>query len=282
MSIVDVSQMWSSIGGSIATPKADATDKTYAFTEAYMVVCTVGTTLLEALAATGVPQNGEQHSSGVAAFVTNSTGTQLSPILFQVTVGFEGESPDPDSVEVEWTDQSTSEPIDRDWSGAAIVTVNGEQVEGLTVEVADQIAIVRKRFLTINTASLRAYRRATNSDTFLGWPPGTCRLVGFSAKNRYKYNQPQEQWSVTARFQFREPYANTTDAQAWYKRWRHEGIYVDDGTGLIRRALDQNGQEVTKPVLLKSDGTQELDPNNAYFVHTQVYGSLPYSGLGLL
>jgi hypothetical protein len=42
------------------------------------------------------------------------------------------------------------------------------------------------------------------------------------------------------------------------------------------------GQEVTKPVLLKADGTVETDPAAAVFNHTQVYDSLPYSGLGLL
>jgi hypothetical protein len=72
-----------------------------------------------------------------------------------------------------------------------------------------------------------------------------------------------------------------TDAQAWWKRWRHEGIYVNVG-GVIQRARDYMGQEVTKPVLLKTDGTQELDPNSAVWVYTQLYGSLPYSGLGLI
>jgi len=76
----------------------------------------------------------------------------------------------------------------------------------------------------------------------------------------------------------------TSDGQinkAWYKRWRHEGLYVLAG-GVIRRATDTLGQEVTKPVLLKVDGTQETDPDAAYFFHTQVYGSLPYASLGLI
>jgi hypothetical protein len=51
---------------------------------------------------------------------------------------------------------------------------------------------------------------------------------------------------------------------------------------VIMRAVDEMGQEVSKPVLLKLDGTQETNPNAAAFIHTQVYGSLPYSGLGLI
>jgi len=141
--------------------------------------------------------------------------------------------------------------------------------------------VITRKFTSINTSGIAAYRRSTNSDTFLGWPPGTARLIGFSAKNRFVYNGLQEEWNVTARIQFRQPYANTTAAQAWYKRWRHEGLYILDGA-TVRRATDDQGQEMTKPVLLKVDGTQETNPDNAYFVHTQVYGSLPYSALGLI
>jgi hypothetical protein len=197
-----------------------------------------------------------------------------------VTVSYRG-VPNDDAVEVEWTDTTTTEPIDRDITGRAIMTVNLEPVDGLSMDVNDQIVVIRRKFLTINTAGIAAYRRSTNSDTYLGWAPGTARLVGFSAKNRFAYNGIQELWDVTARIQFREPYANTTPAQAWYKRWRHEGLYIKDGS-IIRRATDGQGQEVVKPVLLKLDGTQETDPDAAYFFHSQVYGSLPYSALGLI
>jgi hypothetical protein len=149
------------------------------------------------------------------------------------------------------------------------------------MDVADQVVVITRKFTSINTAGIALYRRATNSDEFLGWPPGTARLVGFSAKNRFVYGGIQEEWTVTARIQFREPFAGTTPAQTWYKRWRHEGLYVRHN-GLIVRAIDDNYQEVTKPVLLKIDGTQETNPDNAYFAHTQVYGSLPYSALGLI
>ena len=185
------------------------------------------------------------------------------------------------SVEVEWTDSTSTEPIDRDINGYAIVTANGEPVDGLSMDISDQVVVIRRKFASINTASIGAYRRATNSDTFLGWAPGTARLIGFSAKNKFAYGGLAEAWDVTARIQFREAYANTTPAQAWYKRWRHEGLYVNDG-GVVRRAIDAQMQPASKPVLLKIDGTQETNPEAAYFFHTQVYGSLPYSTLGLI
>jgi hypothetical protein len=48
------------------------------------------------------------------------------------------------------------------------------------------------------------------------------------------------------------------------------------------RARDPLGQEVTKPVLLTIIGTQETNPDLAMFNYTQLYGSLPYSALGLI
>jgi hypothetical protein len=149
------------------------------------------------------------------------------------------------------------------------------------MDVADQIVVIRRKFSSVNPPAIRQYRRATNSDTFLGWPPGTARLVGYSAKNQFKFGAEREAWDVAARIQFREPFAGTTPAQAWYKRWRHEGLMVRAGA-VIRRAIDSLGQEKTKPVLLKLDGTEEANPDAAAFIHTQVYGSLPYSALGLI
>ena len=207
----------------------------------------------------------------------------MGPTLWIVTVTYTG-VPSPESeietTSVEWSDTSSTEPIDRDYNGRAIVTTNREVVEGLTMDIADQTCVITRRFRSINTYTIAEYRHATNSDTFLGWPPGTARLVGFSAKSEFAYGS-NTGWDVTARIQFRAGLAGATNAQAWYKRWRHEGYYIKDGS-LIRRATDSQQQEVAKPVLLKADGTEETNPDNALYKYTQVYGSLPYSGLGLV
>lgn len=286
MSVVAVSKMWSKRGGSLDSEKSDAFDVKFAFTDGYQVL--TDDTAMDAVdvvtgaVALGLPYFGDQYKSGINAFVTGVKPDCTGPISWMISIGYTGVSDDDANatVEVEWTDTTTTEPIDRDWTGRAIVTVNKEQVDGLSMDIADQVCVIRRKFLTINTAGIAAYRRATNSDTFLGWPAGTARLVGFSAKNQFKYGAPQELWDVTARIQFREPYANTTPAQAWYKRWRHEGLLEKRG-GIIQRALDDKLQEVTRPVLLKASGEKETDPDSAVFFHTQVYGSLPFSALGL-
>jgi len=285
MSYINVTKMWSKSGGTFSSENFDINAAKYAFTEAWQVLCELGDNAADAIVGVpGIPAHGEQHPSGAYSYAKTFNATPMGPTLWVVTVGYEGVSstnPENDSVDVEWTDTTSTEPIDRDYNGRAIVTVNNEIVTGLTMELADQMCVIRRRFATINLAAIAAYRHATNSDTFLGWPAGTARLIGFSAKNQFSYYAPNEGWDVTARIQFRRGLAGASDAQAWHKRWRHEGFYVKYGS-TVRRARDAAGLDAAKPVLLKSNGTEETNPDNAVFYYTQIYGSLPYAALGLV
>lgn len=303
MAALSVTQMWSKEGGSGESEKYDSFATKFSHTEGFQVVAEPGDSAEDVLSAIDptsgvkVPDYGARHRSGADSFVKSKTAEPVGPIFWMVLVNYEGSRFD-SNVDVEWTDTTSSEPIDRDYFGKAIVTANNEQVEGLTYELSDSICVIRRKFFVFNAYTTNVYRHATNSDTFLGWPPGTARLVGYSAKNQFKFGQPLEQWDVTARIQFRVPYMGATPEQAWHKRWRHEGLYVRDlvvnpnggdpgappylPSNTWSRARDANGQEVTKPVLLMPDGTQNLvDGDSAYFIYTQLYGSLPYSALGL-
>jgi hypothetical protein len=285
MAAISVTQMWSKEGGSGESEKYDSFATRFSHTEGYQVEAEIGDSPEDVLAATGIPAYGERHRSGADSFVISKDAQPLGPIFWIVTVNFTGSRFD-GNVDIEWTDSTSSEPVDRDYYGRAIQTVVGEQVEGLTYELSDPVVVIRRKFFLFNAYTISQYRHATNSDTFLGWPPGTARLVGISAKNQFKFGMPLEQWDVTARIQFRIPYMGATAAQAWYKRWRHEGLYynaaIDPDTKFERaRATDIHGQEMTKPILLKANGAQEGIADNALFVYTQLYGSLPYSALGL-
>jgi hypothetical protein len=293
MAAISVTQMWSKEGGSGESEKYDSFASKFSHTEGYQVEAEPGDSPEDVLAADGIPAYGARHRSGADSFVKSKTAEPAGPIFWVVMVNYEGQRFD-GNVDVEWTDTTSSEPVDRDYSGRAIVTANNEQVEGLTYELSDSICVIRRKFFVFNAYTTNVYRHATNSDTFLGWPPGTARLVGYSAKNQFKFGMPLEQWDVTARIQFRVPYMGATPAQAWHKRWRHEGLLVrteppyvfgEDAVPVeqwpISRARDANNQEVTKPVLLRQDGTQQINPDLAYFQYTQLYGSLPYAALGL-
>ena len=281
MSVINVTKMWSKTGGTFASDKFYTYANKIGITEGYQVLAEPGDDVSVIESAAGLPRHGDQHSSGRWAFVNSITPSPLGPFFWLVIIGYEGD--DSSSViDIEWTDTTSSEPIDRDFNGKAIVTKNNEQVEGLTMEISDPVLIVRRKMDEVNLYSIGAYRHATNSDSFWGWPPGTARLVGYSAKNQFIFGDVREQWDVTARIQFRYPLAGATSEKAWYKRWRHEGLYVWNPLGGgTRRALDDMGQEVTKPVLLNQIGERETDPSAAIFIYSQVYDSLPYVGLGL-
>jgi hypothetical protein len=286
MAVIDATKMWSREGGSSTSEKYDNFATTYSHTEAYFCTAAIGDDSETVKETTLLPAYGSRHDSGVDSFLKSKSAEPVGPISWIVTLQYEGKRFDA-TVDIEWSDSTSTEPIDRDYDGEAIVTACKEQVEGLTMEISDPVVIIRRKFFTFNAYSIAAYRHATNSDTFLGWPPGTARIVGYSAKNQFKYGLPQEQWDVTARIQFRLPLMGATSAQAWYKRWRHEGRLINgsatpDTTMIPVRARDQNGQEVTKPVLLNLNGTQQLDPNAAIWKYTQIYNSLPYASLGLL
>ncbi len=280
MTVQNVTQMWSKEGGSGTSSKYDTFSDEYSHTSAFQVLAEIGDTVEDVAGATGVPQFGDRHPTGVASFVRSKKVSAIGPIFWLVEIGYEGKFFD-STVDVEWSDSTTSEPIDRDFYGTAIRTAAGEQVQGLSYDISDPVVVIRRRFFSVNSNAIAAYRHATNSDTFLGWPPGTARLVGYSAKNQFKRGAPLELWDVTARIQFRYAVMGASNEQAWYKRWRHEGIMILND-GVQQRARDHLGAEVTSPVLLKLDGTQERDPDDAVFLYTKLYGDLPYSGLGLL
>jgi hypothetical protein len=57
------------------------------------------------------------------------------------------------------------------------------------------------------------------------------------------------------------------------------------GTGYkskLIRAVDSNGEAVSKPVLLAADGTQELNADNAIWLERPTKQALPYGALGLV
>lgn len=284
MTIHSITKMWSKDGGSFSCEAYDPSSQQWDITEAYQVTCDPSDNEIDVVRASvgnnSIPLFGEPHSSGLA-FVNMIQPQRVSPILWVVQVGYSGGTGATSGVNIQWSGSQTTEPIDRDIHGRAICTANGEPVDGLSMDIADQVVTIQRKFASINMRAIAPYWRATNSDTFLGWPPGTARLVDYQASKRMVYTGAVEPWDVTAKIQFREPYAGTTAEQAWWCRWRHEGLYVRVGN-LICRARDHLGQERAKPVLLKADGTEETDPDAAVFIHTQVYDSLPYASLGLL
>jgi hypothetical protein len=283
VTISSVTRAWSRSSGQGTSD--DGNKLTLSFTEGYQVVHTVDTTDLELLTAADLPATGSLFPGTFAACKTIGPITRIGPIYSIVAVSYEGEvgpnvndSPLNQPPIYKWTDTTSNEAIDQDWDGNPICTVLGETIEGVTMDLADQSLNITRNYALFSPWITHNYRHATNSDLFANYAPGTARLIAFSADSVSNEGFPY--WVVNATIQFRFPY-NTSPEKAWYARTRHEGYYVKVG-GKVVRATDDNKEPTTKPVLLKADGTRELNPANAIWLEWKRYNSLPYAALGLL
>jgi hypothetical protein len=300
--------MWSRTGSS-----ASSTDEgrgfDISFREAYQVTHDPGISMYQIYTATAGPQplpainspypKTFNPTTGLPAtffdfvFYRSASPTVVSPIMTIVEYEASGsfgplgpnDSPLNQPPKIDWTDAETDEPIDVDFDGVPICTINGEPIEGITAKIADQVVTIQRNYALFSPAITAAYRRSVSSDLFLGYAAGTAKMIRFSAKEVRGEDLPAY-WDVTASIQFRLPY-RTTAAKAWYKRVLNQGFYIKDGTKRRRateRDLDSTAPAVpmVKPVLLKTDGTIETNPASATFLEFKVYGALPYNALGLI
>lgn len=281
-------EMWSKQTGSAES--ADGIAQSVTMTRAFTITLAANDRLEVAYSAAGLPLLGDIYPGTFAVIVRALRPERLSPILAMITVEYSGEigptdntsSPIDTGYSIEWGTSTTDELIDEDFNGKPIVTKNNEPIDGISERLTDDVVTITRNYLTINRYALRAYRRATNSDTFLGWPPGTARIMDDTAvaifiRGMIKY------WKVKATIQFREPIRTTPD-KAWHKRVRHEGFMVRDAAGDDPHiAWDlKTKQPITKPILLKADGTFEPNGDNAHWLEFQTLGSLPFNALGLV
>jgi hypothetical protein len=289
MSVVDVAKMWSRSGGSVTSATARLSDSDVQWQAGYSVLTNDPADDVDVVTfAPGVPNIGDPFPTQFGAIaagdfrVVGKSAERLGPVYWIVTVSYSG-GPPSEKPDIEWSSVETTEPIDEDINGKAIVNVNGEPVDGLTTEVCDAILVVSRRFELFNPDLFLAYLQSVNSDDFAQRAPGTLRFRSFAAKNNFAgSDDPVGHWRVKATFQYRQAYRTTVD-KAWWKRYRNEGLYARlSSTGPIVRAVDSNNQPVTNPVLLKANGTREPDPEAAVWLEAQVLQPLPYNALGFL
>lgn len=286
-------EMWSRQTG---TAEHNDAIRSVTMQRAFTMTLDVTDRLEIAYSALGLPLVDDVYPDTFSIICKKINAQRVSPIMAIVTCDYAGETgpegqgdtPVGGEPSIEWGGTTTDEAIDEDFSGFAMLTANGESIDGITERLTDDTCTIERNFLSVNRYALRAYRRAVNSDVFLGWPPGTVRMIDDNAKAVF-VDGIVKYWKVRAVFQFREPF-RTTAEKAWYKRVRHEGYYVrDTAGGPTRIAWDETGKTpTTKPVLLRANGTQIPRSNTilgsaeAEWLQFQTLGSLPFNSLGLV
>jgi hypothetical protein len=292
MTIHQVELSWSKGGGGVST--SDGRAFTFTLRQGYQVTHSIDATESEILNATGIPTLGDYYTGTIVPCMSKNREV-VSPIFSMVLCEFSLEIPGgeggegPDLTQepvnappvVEWSDETSNEPIDQDADGNPIQTVNGEKINGVTIDIADPVLIVQKNFANYNPHLIHAYRMATNSDTFYSFEPGTARLI--SAPGKLMGSGSNLYWQVTARFKFRYPY-NTTSEKAWYARVLHEGFRVkDDDTDEIKHATDEAGNKVVTPVPITLTGYQipaSVAESASEWLEFKRYNALPFNALG--
>lgn len=257
----------------------------------FQFTCSADATDLELYSAAGLPGAGSPHPAAPFCYAKSARARRLSPIFAEVTVRYEGRAPtndpsgDPTSMFAyveSWSDVETSEEVDTDFDGNAIMTAVFEPVEGIKAVFCDQVATIKRNIPlgSYNPYAAAVYRRSVNSATFLGWPAGTAKIMRLGVKNINN-----EYYDMTAVVQFRIPY-QTTAEKAWYARWRHEGFYhfidvVIDSVTVTRivRAVDGSKKPVTKKVLLDANGYRLAENATPIWKETKLYGIQNFSSL---
>lgn len=299
-------KMWSRTGSN-----AEATDNfrklKAAFTEGYQVVHSADAREVDIYSAQGLPYVGQPYPGTDFVLAKRGQIEKAGPILSIVIINYEGEvapltssgggggptfSPINNTPLIDWGNSTSTEEIEDDFDGLPLCNVVGDQVEGIKMMIVDQVVTIQRNFSTWNSYLQSRYVHATNSDTFLGWPPGTGKIVDLGANNVIG-DTGNGYWKGHMKVQFRYPY-RTTPERAWWARYLNEGFYEyfpevqgpPDANGIYPskriRAVDENKQPVTKPVSLDEFGKKITKASDAIWIERKIYDSLPFSGLGFI
>lgn len=248
-----------------------------------------------------VIQPGNAHPDSVYYRCKNRTVKQVSPLLYEITAVFETPKYDPGTsgtdtpnpllvpALVTYGTYGSEELIDEDVNGQPIATKAGELFQGVTRTLSDLQITVVKNFGSFVPSSFYLYIDSVNSDTFLGFPPGTVRCSGIEAREAVQ--DDWRYWEVTCSFLVRKPY-RVSNAQAWWLRIRHEGLYekLSPGDGAIRIREDEPDPEtnerpkVVQPQYLDAAGKalRPLGDGTPNWLPFQVYESRSFATMGLV
>lgn len=279
-----VTRMWSRDDGKIAS--SDGKTFTISQTDSFQITCTPDTSKAEIAFHPAVPKVGASLIGAPFITVKNVDIKREGLIYWTATVQSSGEigSDDPNSSPIDNTPtirvssiESEAE-ISEDADGKPIVTVNDEPIYGVKKKIYDLNISITRNFLGVNDTIAVEYLDSVNSDNFLGFEPGQVKLTAYNYD--VVFSGDLVYYKVTGNFVARKPY-NTTAEKAWHFRTRHEGFYEKVGSTIVR-AVDDNQEPVTKPVLLKQDGTRETDSDSAHFLEFKLYDTRPYNALGFI
>ncbi len=251
MALVDVQQSWSRSGG--GREQGDGIDNFRSWSaEGYTALFdAVGSTQIDALTGTGVPQIGDTLAADVSQKAQRYRAVPLGPYLWEIIVEYGGKnSPLSEAYERSWTGQMTTEAIDEDADGDPIENVVGERLVGVTADFVDQIYTVSRNELVFPRSLVRLYQNSINEDDFIGYLIGEVR-IGIVSGRRIVDGETYY-WNVTYPFICRTGGWRTRMLNEGRRHWT--GKLTSSGAKHIGWVKLGDGQNTPTPVKLAADG----------------------------
>jgi len=207
------------------------------------------------LAGTGVPRPGDVHPNDLGAYCRKVTPRQDDehPQVWYVTSEYSSKYENPDlneenptyrPSELNWDFVSYQRPLERDLTGAPIVSSSGEPFDP-PVEIDDSrlvLTIVRNE-LDFDPALALLYQDAVNSDNFLGTYPGQAKVRLKAAR---QFETGLFFWRTTYEVQFRR--------EGWDIEVLDRGFYEKYDGRRVPIYDTETHQQVTAPALLNGAG----------------------------
>lgn len=245
--------------------------------------------------APGVPRIGSPHPEDVYAWCTDVDARPdgETRLLYVVESTYSSSGSDESGVNpidrrpvVNWDWELSTEPIDHDANGSALLTVNNEPYDPpLMGEFADLKVSIERNYADFDPYVLQTYRYVVNSDSFLGFPAGTALMKPIRAQSQIEGTFSY--WSIFVEIVFRvDP--EGVFARSWYRRVRQQGFLVRPlpGAQPVRaKVLDSDGVTLIdspSPVPLRLNGTAAAAPEEVGWLYHPRYPTLPFGGLNLL
>ena len=249
---------------------------------------------LHAVIAPGIPENREQHPYNTDIRVIAKTSKYISAYLREVAVAYawvqtlagRGDDPLDEPVVWSWSFATTTEPVDRDAANNAITNSAGEPFDPpISAEFHDLVARVVRNEAAFYPLLAADYKGSVNSDGWLGYPPGTCKLQVLTG-NQIFYGDDKFYWQVTYEIHIRYDAQNPL-ANGWLRRILDQGTRkktgVDSGGfAEYENITENNGLSLSEPVQLNGSGGRLADSAPPVYLSFNLDPIRPFAALNLV
>lgn len=213
------------------------------------------------------------------AYVKNKKAKRdsVQPRLWYVTVNYStaketqerqvAENPLDRPVEVTWQTENRTRIAVKDRDGDPIATSAGEAIKDVEVDDGRLTVTLVKNFATFNSLQAEQYKDAVNSDEFLSRPPGTAKVMSFSAVKQFE--NAVTYWKTSCTIAFNE--------DTWAKYLLDEGTYYLADDGKRKKFRDKDGHFITS--LLDGSGGALADGDTPVFIAYEVYKEKSFNAL---